>query len=456
MVTQSPPSPADSPRPADPPSPVDQGQTRDTPDFRMARLPLLNVAGRRARRVVGRLVGGGWRALRRRRVGLLDAVAVLMLFLATRAVQLLIVAWMAGPDPVSVKDRLLKWDGGWFVNVATVGYPHGYTYDTGTGQMNGNGLAFFPGYPLLIRGLSDLGLEARSAALWVAWVAAAVACLLLHRFGVALRDRRLGFVLVTLFCGQPMSVVLSMGYSEGVFTALVIGALLAAYRQYWLTAGLVGLAAALTRPTGLAVGIALAVAAGMAVRERAVGWLDACAAAFMALLGVPAYILWVGTRVGDIHAWFTIQTAGWGTTTDWGRSTWEFVDAAVKHGDGFVQMSVAAMLIVAVVAAVFSLRSPPREGTPEQRLPWAWRWTVGWTWPPLVVYGLLALGAVLGQAGYYHSKPRLLVPVLLTLIAPGYALARVRIRTSVAVLSAYSLVGLWYGAYMITIWPYTI
>src|SRR5215475_9531884 len=214
-----------------------------------------------------RLVDALWRALVARRVALLDAVAVVGLFLGTRLVQLLIVAWMAGSDPVSIKDRLLKWDGGWFVNVATEGYPHGYTYDP-SGQMNGNGLAFFPGYPMLIRGLSDLGLDTRSAALWVAWIAAGVACLLLHRFGVALRDRRLGFVLVALFCGQPMSVVLSMGYSEGVFTALV-----AAYRRYWLIAGVVGLAAALTRPTGLACAIALAVAAGMAVRQRAPGWL---------------------------------------------------------------------------------------------------------------------------------------------------------------------------------------
>ena len=35
------------------------------------------------------------------------------------------------------------------------------------------------------------------------------------------------------------------------------------------------------------------------------------------------------------------------------------------------------------------------------------------------VYGLIALVLVLGQAGYYHSKPRLLVPVLLILRPAG-------------------------------------
>jgi hypothetical protein len=77
-------------------------------------------------------------------------------------------------------------------------------------------------------------------------------------------------------------------------------------------------------------------------------------------------------------------------------------------------------------------------------------------WPPLVVYGVLALVAVLGQAGYYHSKPRLLLPVLLTLVPAGYAAARAPVRTAVLALSGYALFGLWYGAYMITVWPFTI
>jgi hypothetical protein len=58
-----------------------------------------------------------------------------------------------------------------------------------------------------------------------------------------------------------------MAYSEALFLALVAGMLRAAHRKVWWAAGLLGLAAALTRPTGAAAALALAVAADLAVRE---------------------------------------------------------------------------------------------------------------------------------------------------------------------------------------------
>jgi len=358
---------------------------------------------------------------------------VLVLYLATRIVQFVFINLLAPAGGRSIKDRLLIWDGGWFIRVATEGYPHTYTYDT-SGTMVGNGLAFFPLYPWLIRAVNWLGVDVGWAALTVSWIAAGAAAVLLYRFGVALHSARLGYALVVLFCAQPMSVVLSMGYSEALFSALVIGALYAAYLERFLVAGVLGLLAGLCRPTGLAVGIAVMVAAGLAVYRGRAGW-RATVGAVLALLSVPSFLVWVGLRVGHANAWFTIQTAGWGTTFDWGRSTRDFLWVAFIRGRDWVQMSVAAILVVAIVAAVLAVRR---------------------AWPPLTVYGLLVLGLVVGQAGYYHSKPRLLVPALLTLIPAGYAAARARTATAVFGLTCYALFGLWYGAYMITVWPFTI
>jgi hypothetical protein len=357
----------------------------------------------------------------------------LVLYLATRVVQLLLIGLLAPAGGRSIKDRLLIWDGGWFIRVATEGYPHTYSYDR-SGAMVGNGLAFFPLYPWLIRAVHWLGVDVGWAALTVSWIAAGAAAVLLYRFGVALQGPRLGYALVVLFCAQPMSVVLSMGYSEALFSALVIGALYSAYRERFLVAGVLGLLAGLCRPTGLAVAIAVVVAAGISVYRGRADW-RATAGAVVALLGVPSYLLWVGQRVGHINAWFTIQTAGWGTTFDWGRSTRDFLWTAFIRGHDWVQMSVAAILVVAMVAAVLAVRR---------------------AWPPLTVYGLLVLGLVVGQAGYYHSKPRLLVPALLTLIPAGYAAARARTGAAVLGLTCYALFGLWYGAYMITVWQFTI
>jgi hypothetical protein len=256
--------------------------------------------------------------------------------------------------------------------------------------------------------------------------------------GAGLYDLRTGAILTALFCTQPMSVVLSMGYSESVFVALIAGTLVAAHRRAWLTAGVLGAMAGLTRPTGAAVAVALALAVVLELRSGRAGarWWRPVAGAVAALAAVPAYLIWVGARVGSPRAWFDIQTAGWGSTFDFGRASWDFVVTAVRTGDGWIQVSVALLLIAAVVAAIVAF---------GQRV-----------WLPLSVYGLIALVLVVGQGGYFHSKPRLLVPVLLTLVPVAVALGRARTRTAVLVLVGWAAFGMWYGAYLITVWHYAI
>jgi hypothetical protein len=360
----------------------------------------------------------------------------LAIYAGTRVVQLALIAWMLPRGDTAVGRRLLSWDSGWFIRVARDGYPHGPIAGSGDSEDSG-GLAFFPGYPLLVRYLHDLTrLDFETAALVVSWSAGAAAVVLLFALGRRLYDTRVAAFLVVLFCAQPMSVVLSMGYSEGLFVAFVAGALLCAHRRAWLGAGLFGLAAALTRPTGAAVAVALAVAALLEVRAGREGRWRATAAAVAALLGVPAYLWWVGQRAGNWHAWFDIQTAGWGTTFDFGLGALRFVLDALRAGDGWVQVSVALLLITAVVAGVAAVTHR--------------------VWPPLLVYGLIALVLAVGQSGYYHSKPRLLVPVLVILVPLALGLARARTRTAALVLAGYALFGLWYGAYLITVWRFAI
>jgi hypothetical protein len=361
----------------------------------------------------------------------------LLIYGASRVAQFTILAWMVPAGSTDgVRGRLLSWDGGWFVRVAREGYPHGYTYDQ-SGTLVGNGLAFFPGYPFLVR-LFHLasGVSYETAALTVSWLAGAVAAVVVHQLGARLYDTRVGLILTALFCAQPMSLALSMAYSESLFVALVAGMLLAARTDWWLLAGLLGLGAALTRPTGAAAAVALAVAAALAVRTGMVAWWRPVVAAIVALAGVPAFLIWVGLRVGTTSAWFDIQTAGWGSTFDYGLSTVRFVRDSLHDGDAWVQLSVALMVLVVTILAFVAI---------AQRL-----------WPPLLVYGLIALVLVLGQAGYYHSKPRLLVPVLLILVPPAVALARARTSTAALVLCGYAAFGLWYGAYLVTVWHYAI
>ena len=359
------------------------------------------------------------------------------IFVLTRIAQLVVLAWLDGAAerPIGIRERLLVWDAGWFLKVAVDGYPHGYTYDQ-AGQLQGNELAFFPLYPMLIRAVAVLGVDPGTAALAVSWIASAAAALALHLLGTTLYGRRAGWALVAICCTAPVSIVFSMAYTEGLFLALVAGMLAAAHRKVWWAAGLLGLAAALTRPTGAAAAVALAVAALLAVRESRVKAWQPLGAAALALAGVPLYLGWVAWRVGDPSAWFRIQAAGWGTAFDFGGSTAVFLRTTLSTGDGWVPVSVAFLLLAALAAAGVALAGRP--------------------WAPLAVYGLIAMLLVYGQAGFYHSKPRLLVPVLLTLLPAVVAAARARPRVAVLSIAAWAAFGLWYGAYLVAVWPYTL
>lgn len=368
---------------------------------------------------------GGWPG-----VGLAFAIVALL-----RVAQLVLVGWMSKGGTLA--SHLLIWDGGWFINVATEGYPDGYTYDS-SGTRVGNGFAFFPLFPGLIRGMTLLGVPPDAASLAVATTAGLVAGVGIYLLGAVLFDREVGYVLAVLVCAQPMSVVLTMGYTEPLFLALVALTLLAAHRRAWWAAGLAGVAACLTRPTGMAVAIALALAVLLAwrsstARQRVAG----VVAASLALLTTPAYLAWVGWRVGEWDAWFKVQTAGWGSTFDFGASVSQFLITTLRGGTGIVEMLTVWLILGAVALVLIAC---------TQRI-----------WPPVLVFGIISLVLVVGQAGYWHSKPRLLVPVLLVACVPlARALAMSSARVAAVVLGLWTAFGLWFGSHMITVWPFTI
>lgn len=356
----------------------------------------------------------------------------LVIYAVSRLGQILVLSWMSSTPVV---DQLVRWDGGWYLSVAEQFYPDGvYRHN---GHQGFEGFAFFPTYPLLVRGVHEVTrLDYASAALVASWLAAAVAAAVVYALGTRLYDARVGAALCALFCAQPMSLVLSMAYSEGLFVALAAGALLAAYRRAWLTASSLAFLCGLTRPTGVAVGVAVALAAGLELRRGGrPRWRPVLAAGF-ALSGVPAYLIFVALRRGSWHAWFDIQSAGWGSTFDFGAAIGRFVLNSLQSGDGWVELSVSLLLVAAVVCGVLTV---------TMRL-----------WPPLVAYGLLALVLVLGQSGFYHSKPRLLVPVFVLLVPAAVALGRARRSTAMLVLLGYGAFGLWYGSDLLTVWHFAI
>jgi hypothetical protein len=359
----------------------------------------------------------------------------LLVWAGALLVQLLLLGWLS-TRPDWLHAALTPWDNQWYVQIAQSGYPHGFTYDA-NGRLTGNTLAFFPLYPAVIRLVAVVTrLDGQTASVVAAWLASAGAAVAVHRLGRRLYGPRTALFLVALVFTQPMAMALWIGYSESLFLLLVAACLLAVRREAWLTAGLCALLAGLTRSTGVALSAALLVAAVPPMwRARRVDW-RAVGGVVLGGLGVPLYLTWVGLRVGRLDAWLTIQRAGWHTAWDWGYATWQFLAGTLQRGSDWVPVSIAIMLIALAACCATELLHRP--------------------WPPLAVYGLLVFALTVGQTNYYHSKVRLLVPALLTLVPLARALATAPTRRALPALTLFALFGTWFGAYMLTNWQYAI
>ncbi|MEU0053515.1 hypothetical protein ABZ299_28445 [Streptomyces sp. NPDC006184] len=366
-----------------------------------------------------------------------EAWPALAIYGATTLLHLAVLAVMSPPDGPGLRDRLLAWDGRLYTEIAAHGYPDGFTYAP-SGRLAGNDLAFFPLFPLLIRAVHTVTrLDYGTAAIVTANLAFAAALILVDLLLTRLHGRRTALIAVVLLAAaQPMALVFVMAYSESLFLALSAATLLAVRRQAWLTAGAAAMLAGLTRPAGMAVVAALAVAVALSLaRTRRPAWRPLAAVA-LACTGTPGYLWWVGRRAGRPDAWFRIEQAGWGTRWDSGRSFLRFLGETLAHGDGWVPVSTAVLLLALVDATAVT-----------------WRRN---TWPPLLVHGSGILILTLGQTSFYHSKLRLMLPAVLFLVPLARALARARATTVAIAVTGGALFGCWYGAYMLTVWPYAI
>jgi hypothetical protein len=380
-------------------------------------------------------LGVPWRTWR----WLLTKLAPCLLYLGIREAGLLMLAWMAGRDGTSVTGALTSWDGQWYLDIAADGYAGvpGRLTDAFGRRTVDTPLAFFPGYPALVRGVSFLpGVDVVAAALTVSIACGIVCAYGLARLGTRVGgSSRVGLILVALFAAAPMGIVLSMAYSEALFCALAAWALVGVLERRWLLAGVCALAAGLVRPTAAALVVTVVVAAIVALVRRQDGyrpWLGIVAAP----LGLLGYLGFVAVRTGQVTGWFVLQRQGWDSTFDGGVATVRFGLDVLASGRSVLEVATVGFLVVAIALVVVCVR---------QRLAW-----------PLVGYGALVLAMDLGSNGLMNSKARMLLPAFTLLLPVAVALARRRPGTVVAVVGGLAVAGAWFGAYALTGWQYAI
>ncbi|MFD4630372.1 glycosyltransferase family 39 protein [Streptomyces sp. NPDC058284] len=355
------------------------------------------------------------------------AVPALLVYAGVRALGLAVLAvWgaAAGRSPHTL--LAARWDSLWYTRVAEHGY--GWQVTLPNGDVHSN-LAFFPLLPWLERLVSAIGpLSYADAGLVVSWLASLFAAAGIFAVAERVHGRRAGICAVALWAVLPVGIVQSMAYSESLFTALAAWSLYAVLRDRWVTAGVLASLAGLTRPVGAAVVAAIWVAAAVRIhRERRAGP-RMVLGVVLAPLGAAAYVLWVGHRTGGgLFGYLDVQ-AGWGNGFDFGYAFARFIGEKFTSVPG----ALAGLGLIAGVALVVWLYVLGVRG--KQPL-------------PLLVYCGTVVALALCAAGYFGSKPRLLMPAFPLLLPVAVALARLRTSRSALILGCVAVASAVYGAF---------
>jgi hypothetical protein len=208
-----------------------------------------------------------------------------------------------------ILDVLTSWDGLWYLRIVRFGYPsfvpQNITYNDTEAR-----LAFFPAFPHLVR-IVDAVLPGGDtlAALILNLVLGAgfivlVGLLARSWFGISVAKRAM--ILCALF---PGSFVLSFAYSEALLLFLAAACLYLLQKEQWLLAGVVALFATATRPNGIAVIAACAVAAYLAWRQTKS--LKPFIAPLLSPIGFIGYQLWINNHADESQVWFRVQGEAW-------------------------------------------------------------------------------------------------------------------------------------------------
>ena len=215
-----------------------------------------------------------------------------------------------------ITDVLTSWDGKWYFALIRDSYPShipkGVTWDDYQART-----AFFPVYPALVRWFDKVlpGGDVL-AALVLNFILGALAVYLVGLLARTIFDDRIAYRSMILMAVFPGSFVLSFSYSEATLLVLAAGCLLCLQRRQWLAAGLLASIGAATRPNGIALIAACAVAALLAITSRR-EW-RSLVAPVIAPIGFIGFHVFLWRRTGEKDAWFRTQREAWHEGTSFG------------------------------------------------------------------------------------------------------------------------------------------
>ncbi len=310
--------------------------------------------------------GAGLGAIRRDPEGrgfIFEARWILLLFGTTRAALVLIgvvsrqllAPLRLEPYPWNYSKSLWLsiwgvWDSGWYLDIAAFGYSA--TQRTDPDTLHQANYAFFPLYPLSMRALGPLVGGPFNAGLVISNLCLLAGCFALLRLVELDHDTATARRAVKFLILVPTGFILSGVFSESLFLALAISAFLFVRLDRLPLAGAAGFLASLTRPVGVLLVLALALAywRGRRAARRPIP----ARAAWLALapLGLAAFAGFNYALTGNALAFARIQ-ASWRPSFD---SPLKVLATGLGSADVPTCFSAWMTLVAVLLLAVFARR----------------------------------------------------------------------------------------------------
>lgn len=279
-----------------------------------------------------------------------------------------------------------SWDGNWYLRIVRDGYPRSIPPDITYFEQQARA-AFFPLYPTLVRGL-DVVLPGGDvvAALLLNLVLAVVAVVLVGLLARRLFDAEVAERAMVLFAVFPGSFVLTYAYAEALLIVLAAACLWFLLEERWLLAGVVAALATATRPNGVALVAACAVAAGIAIYRRRQWW--AIVAPLLAPVGFISFQIWLSAHTGESTPWWRVQREAWREGTSFGATAISNTFSFLTHPLASPTDALTAASLGALGLGLWCLW--------RKRLPW-----------PMVAYCAVVIGLML-LPSTVTARPRFL------------------------------------------------
>ncbi|UEC40108.1 hypothetical protein [Methanothrix sp.] len=191
------------------------------------------------------------------------------------------------------------WDSGWYHGIAKNGY---LTVDISKQSE----FAFFPLYPLFMRGLGQIIGDVDLAGIVISNVSLLIACIILYRLAKLDADEAFALRSVKFMMLFPTAFIYSGIFTESLFLALALGCFYYSRLGKWYLVGILGFCLTLTRSLGILILLPMAYEYWKAKPP-----LRNALFLIMIPLGLFAFMAFCYIRTGDPIAFVHVQAA-WG------------------------------------------------------------------------------------------------------------------------------------------------